>query len=258
VWVRSGPLPGDRSPAPPGARHVRWGKGTVRGQIRVVAVAAMLGVVATSSLTDARPRRTERRTADVRVDVVGDSLVRQAGTGLRHRLDAAGYRSTVAAMPARDLASSFVQQQLDGLDRHEGDVLVLATEANDATRHADRAEHAGPVDADRTFEESVRRAVERFGDRCVVIVNAREDIARIYHPDDARMVNESLRRLAPQYGNLVVVDWAEESRHVPAGEFAPDQLHFGPDPAAPTEGSGSAERYADAILAGIARCPERP
>jgi hypothetical protein len=241
-----------------GAGHVGLGKGTVRGQIRVVAVAAVLGVLATSSLRDVRPPRGERRTEAVRVDVVGDSLVRQAGTELQHRLEAAGYRFTVASMPARDLGSSFVQEQLDGLDRHEGDVLVLATAANDATRHADRAERTGPVDADRTYEQSVRGAVERFGDRCVVVVNAREDVAQIYHPDHARLVNETLRRLAAVYGNLVVVDWAEESRSVPADEFVPDQLHFGPDPAAPAPGSGSAERYADAILAGIARCPGRP
>jgi hypothetical protein len=59
------------------------------------------------------------------------------------------------------------------------------------------------------------------------------------------------------HANLVVVDWAEESRQVPTPAFAPDQLHFGPDPAAPAEGSGSARRYAEAIVAGIARCLAR-
>jgi hypothetical protein len=229
----------------------------VRGQIRMVAVAAVLGVMATCSLTDVPPPRVERRPGTLRVDVVGDSLVRQASTELRHLLEAEGYRFTVASMPAQDLASSFVQQQLDGLDRHEGDVLVLATAANDATRYAERGERSDMVDAAGTYQEFVRRAAERFADRCVVMVNAREDVSPIYHPDDARMVNESLRSLARLHANIVVVDWAEESRQVPPAAFAPDQLHFGPDPAAPTERSGSAQRYADAITAGITRCPAR-
>ena len=227
----------------------------MRTPIRLVALAMALGIMATSSHADRRATVYGRGGRGARVDVVGDSLVRQIGPELLDRLEAAGYQFSVASMPAQDLASSFVQQQLDALERHPGDVLVVATAANDAIRDADRAARIGDTAAALTYEGWVRRTVERFHDRCVVMVNAREDVSAIYDPEHARTVNARLRLLEREHPNLVVVDWAGGSRRVPSEDFAPDHLHFGPDPAVPAEQSGSARRYADAIIEGIRACP---
>src|SRR5690606_2220625 len=128
------------------------------------------------------------------------------------------------------------------------------TAANDALRDRDRTLASGPLAAATAFNDLLDRSIAPFEDRCVVLVGAREETADIYHPEYARDVNELLRQARDRHANLVLVDWASRSRTVPAGEFAEDQLHFGPDPTTSTVGSGSAKAYAAAIVDGLKQC----
>jgi hypothetical protein len=219
--------------------------------VAAVAIAIAVTVVGRTPPADRRPVRT--------VDVVGDSLVTQAASDLNERLAGAGLYATVVHRPRQDLGSAFVQDQLAAVrSRPPADVLVLATAANDALRNGDRSRADGADAAAGAFDELLDRSVAPFADRCVVVVNAREDIADIYRPDQARILNGRLRTAGDRHPNLVVVDWATASRSVPADWFASDQLHFGPDPNGPASGSGSSRAYAAAIIDGIGRCPPPP
>jgi hypothetical protein len=192
------------------------------------------------------------------VDVVGDSLVTQASADLTDRLAAAGLDAAVVHRPAQDLGSTFVQEQLVRLRAgRPADVLVIATAANDALRDHDRSVMFGPGMSVEWFAEQVGLAIAPFADRCVVLVNAREDTAPVYHPDSARVVNGVLDRVGQRHPNVVVVDWAGISRRLPPDWFAADQLHFGLDPTTASIGSGSAREYANAIVDGVHRCLQR-
>jgi hypothetical protein len=191
-----------------------------------------------------------------KVDVVGDSLVTQSAAELSDRLTAAGLDATVVHRPRQDLGSLFVREQLSEVrSGPPADVLVVATAANDALRHRDRTVAAGEAAASDAFREQLDRSLAPFADRCVVVVNAREDVSPLYHPANARMLNALLRQAWSRYPNIVVADWAARSRSVPGEAFAPDQLHFGPDPNAPSIGSGSARAYAGLIVESILECP---
>jgi hypothetical protein len=235
--------------------------GIVRRRIQVISVVLLVALAARASLP-ADPGgdgRGAAGTAAVTVDVVGDSLVTQAEDELAGRLAARGFAATVVHRPAQDLGSAFIQEQLGAVRaRPRADVLVLATAANDALRDDDRTRAMGPEAAARAFDELLDRALAPFADRCVVVVNAREDTAELYHPDHARLVNRRLARAPERHPGLVVVDWAVISHPLPGSWFAPDQLHFGPDPAGLAVGSGSAREYAAAIVDGVARCPRSP
>jgi hypothetical protein len=241
----------------------------VRERIRIVGVAAALAILMSTASSGRSASRSApgspavaRVTASrpstgpaVTVDVVGDSLVTQSAAELSDRLVAAGFASTVVNMPKQDLGSRFVQDELAAVRaRPPADVLVLATAANDALRDHDRAASGGAGAAAATFADLVDRAVGGFADRCVVVVNAREDTAPVYHPDSARAVNALLFQARDRHPNLVIVDWAAVSRLLPGDWFALDQLHFGPDPAAAAEGSRSAREYATAIVDGVRLC----
>jgi hypothetical protein len=187
---------------------------------------------------------------------VGDSLVTQAAGELAGQLAAAHLDATVVHRPRQDLGSAFVQDQLAAVrSRPPADVLVLATAANDALRDRDRTLAAGRVAAAQAFTDLFDRSLEPFGDRCVVVVNAREDTSDIYHPAHARALNVLLQAALARHPNLVLVDWAAVSRVVPVDRFAVDQLHFGDDPNVPSLDSGSARAYSAAIVDGIRRCP---
>jgi hypothetical protein len=215
-----------------------------------------IGVLAVVVVLVSGPAATSETTPHVvTVDVVGDSLVTQASGELREHLAAAHLRATVVHRPRQDLGSDFVQSQLAAVrERPRSDVLVLATAANDALRDRDRTQAGGVEAAAATFSELLDRSIAPFSDRCVVLVNAREDTIEIYEPAHARALNALLQAARARHPNLVLVDWAVESRRVPPDRFAEDQLHFGADPNTATTGSGSAQAYADAIVSGIHRC----
>jgi hypothetical protein len=235
--------------------------GSVRRRIQVIGLVLLVAAAARASrpLLPPGPGSSPAAPTRVSVDVVGDSLISQSGVELADRLAAAGYTSTIAHRPAQDLGSPFIQGQLAAVrDRGRADVLVLATAANDVLRDDDRTAASGPDAAARAFTELFDRALAPFADRCVVVVNAREDTAALYHPEHAKVLNALLARAAERHPGVVVVDWASISHPLPGSWFAPDQLHFGPDPGAPALGSGSARAYATAILDGIRRCPHTP
>jgi hypothetical protein len=244
-----------------GARRGRDGS-SVRRRIQLIGVVLLVVLAARASTPPASPGGAGGGPASggrVTVDVVGDSLITQAATELTGRLEAGGYAATIVHRPAQDLGSWFIQQQLGAVrSRGRADVLVLATAANDALRDDDRTRILGPEAAARAFDELLDRALAPFTDRCVVVVNAREDTASLYHPDHAREVNRLLARAPERHPGLVVVDWAGISHPLPGNWFAPDQLHFGPDPGGLAVGSGSAREYASAIVDGVARCPRTP
>jgi hypothetical protein len=225
---------------------------------RLAGLGVLLVLVATASGRDRTSHLSHRPDVPghaVTVDVVGDSLVTQAAAELTEQLAGAGLDATVAHRPRQDLGSDFVQGQLAGVRaRRPADVLVVATAANDALRDLDRTLAAGPEVAAVAYTELLDRSLEPFADRCVVVVNAREDTADIYHPEHARIVNALLRDAHDRHRNLVVVDWAAISRAVPGELFASDQLHFGTDPTVASVGSGSARAYAAAIVHGIRDC----
>jgi hypothetical protein len=232
-----------------GSKIVR--KAAVGERIRLAGVTVVIVLVVVASTAS---RRVDRARHRVTVDVVGDSLVTQAAVEIDAHLAGAGFAATVVHKPAQDLGSPFVVEQLAGVRaRPPDDVLVLATAANDALRHHDRALAVG-AEAGAAFAEVVDRAVEPFADRCVVMVNAREETSAVYHPDSARAVNALLLQARGRHPNLVVVDWAGISRTLPHDWFATDQLHFGPDPRVPSLSSESARAYAAAIVEGVRRC----
>jgi len=94
--------------------------------------------------------------------------------------------------------------------------------------------------------------VDRFGDRCVVVVSAREDLSPFYSPWMVPLVDAALAEVTAAAGG-VVVDWNAASEAHPEW-FGPDQLHFegSADPAV------GAAAYAEAIAAGVTSCAGSP
>jgi hypothetical protein len=215
-----------------------------------VIVACLLGVGA-AVVTRGRPSDAP---AVPHVDVVGDSLVNQARGPIKRELEAAGYQASVVGLPAQGLASESVRARLDAAAGDGGDVLVVATTANDVRANA-------AVDGRRplapTYGEDITALLKRFADRCVVVVNARDQINALYLPERAVVLNSVLGLLAREQPNLVVVDWANRSRDLPKTAFSADQLHFGDPIEAEQPGSSSANAYADAIADGVRHCRSR-
>jgi hypothetical protein len=195
----------------------------------------------------------------LRVDVVGDSLARQASGVLQDVFTRAGYESRIETTPGEGLGGTTVTANLDRLSQPPGDVLVLATSANDAVHLFEGATANGPPAAGTLrYRDLLDEVARRVPTRCVVVVNAREQINAFYHPERARALNGELRGLSPGYRNMVVVDWAGVSALLPASWFVADQMHFGDDPTRVVTGAPGADAYAQALLAGVRRCPPSP
>jgi hypothetical protein len=227
-----------------------WGAGVSTVAGAAVIVACLLGV-GVAVVTRGRPAEGP---AVPRVDVVGDSLVNQARGAIQHDLEAAGYQALVVGLPAQSLASQSVRGKLDDAARAHGDVLVLATTANDVRANAavDGRRPAAPA-----YRDDITALLDRFSDRCVVVVNARDRVNPVYLPERAAVLNNELGLLAQQQPNLVVVDWASRSHDLPPSAFSADQLHFGDPIEAEQPGSASARAYADAIADGVRQCRSR-
>jgi hypothetical protein len=191
-----------------------------------------------------------------RVDLVGDSLARQASATLRDAFSRAGYESRIEATPGEGLTGATVTANLARLSQPPGDVLVLATSANDAVRMFEGAKAGSPpLPGAIHYRDLLGGLARQVPSRCLVVVNARELINAFYFPDRARALNAELRALAPGYANLVVVDWAEISARLPSSWFVADQMHFGDDPTQVVTGAPGADAFVEAILAGVRRCP---
>jgi hypothetical protein len=229
--------------------------GTVAGALAIVAAIGVAG--ATGSRAGPAPAAGPRH-----VEVIGDSLVRQAEPQLRAKLAGEGLTSAVVSSPGEDLSGSFVRARLRAITPDEGMVVLIATAANDSLRLLDRpgAGSSAPAAAraaEADYERRLREILERYAPGCVVVVNARDRVSDLYHPDQTRQLNAVIARLEARHTNLVVVDWARLSRELPPAWFAADQLHFGPDPRVATPDSSSALVYAGALLGGVNKCMSR-
>jgi hypothetical protein len=189
-----------------------------------------------------------------RVDVVGDSLVHQAITPLRERFEDAGYTGEVEGFPGQALSSGVVRNRLDLVATRPADVLVLATAANDARTKVTAAPGAPAAAAYRT---AIAELLDRFADRCVVVVNARDRTDPVYLPARAALLNSALDQLEHERSNLVVVNWAERSRNLPTEWFSSDQLHFGGQAQTEQPDSPSSRAYVDAIADGVHDCLDK-
>ena len=216
-----------------------------------VAVAAV-ALVACTPLTPAPPKRSA--TEPLHVDVVGDSLVRQAGPYIERRLNLAGFPNRIASEPRVDLRSAFVQGFLNQAAAAPGDVLVISTANNDAIVQRRMAATTDQSTAQWAYRNDLGAIVHRFGDRCVVVVNAKEDISPFYDPAQAATLNSNLRDERTRRANMVIADWAAWSRFVPADQFMADQFHFGPDPTSSLGTLGSADAFAGTIEGAVRQC----
>lgn len=232
---------------------------TAKGRVRPAAAAglAVLVVAALVALVAVLGRQTAEPPAAPaprpHVDVVGDSLVHQASAPLRAGLDEAGFAVSVVGLPGQGLSGPGVRARLDELVGVHADVLVVATTTNDVRDFAADADEP----AASAYRVEIEALVERFSDRCVVLVNARDRTSPVYRPERVAVLNAELAALARDHPGLVVVDWAALSRDLPEDWFSPDQLHFGRAAEEETPGSPSARVYAGAIVGGVRRCHAR-
>jgi hypothetical protein len=227
-----------------------------RAGLAVVGVVVVTGAVALAAVAwlragqNAAPLPPPIR----RVDVVGDSLVHQASGPLRAGLHDAGFESSVVGLPSQSLSSGGIKASLDEAAAGRDEVLVVATTTNDVRDNAviDGARANAPA-----YREEITALLDRFGDRCVVIVNARDRTNPIFLPERADILNSELVRLERENDNLVVVDWAARSRDMPTDWFSSDQLHFGGKAEDEAPNSPSSQAYAAAIVDGVRRCDGR-
>jgi hypothetical protein len=255
-----GPVPRPRTRIPTIGRTAtavrRW---RAMPPLAAVAVALVLPA-ATASLSAPVGPPARFPAAAPRVAVVGDSLTVQATGALIERLEASGTRPTVIARPGQALAGDFVQAALAGLaatPAEPGDVVVVATAANDALARG-RAGRAGGADAaGAAYRRAVAEVADRFADRCVVLVNARDRVDPLFEPVHAAALDADLDAEAARRPNVVVADWAAASAPLPTAWFATDQLHFGADPAGPAT-LPSAAAWAGVVGDAVGRCPAGP
>jgi hypothetical protein len=216
-------------------------------------LAVLAGAVAYRKATEPPPSAA---VVALKVDVVGDSLARQASDALQAAFLRAGYDSRIETTPGEGLGGATITAHLDDMIRPPGDVLVLATSANDAVRLFDGAKATGPpAPGVLRYRELLDGVARQVPSRCVVVVNARDRTNAFYHPERAAALNAELQGLSPGYKNIVVVDWAQISAQLPVSWFVADQMHFGDDPSRPVAGAPGADAFAEALLAGVRRCP---
>ena len=83
----------------------------------------------------------------------------------------------------------------------------------------------------------------------------RRDVAPIYHPEAARVIDDDLAAVVAAHANARRVSWSDASRAAGSEWFWADQLHFGPDPSRDVGTTPGATAYATAIAAVVATCP---
>jgi hypothetical protein len=211
-----------------------------------------MALVACTPLTPAPPKRTA--TEVLQVDVVGDSLIRQAAPDIRRRLNAAGFPTTIASEPRADLRSAFVQGRLDQIAATPGDVVVIATANNDAIIEARMAAETDQPTAQWAYRNYLGDTVHRFRDRCVVVVNAKEDMSPIYNPPQAMILNSNINDELTRRANMVIGNWGLWSRFLTPDQFMADLVHFGPDPTSSVGTLPSADAFAGTIEGAVKQC----
>ena len=219
--------------------------------------ASLSGVVASSGPKVTRQSRTlEARSS--RVAVVGDSLTWQAGASIEALAASTHQLVTVSANPGHALSTPWARATLTE-DLREGSVrvIVVATASNDAALAARNV-----VTAEQ-YAEILNRLVDSAAGRCLVIMNAKEDVYSIYYqPSDARAINSVIRATAASHANVRVIDW----NLIAEGHgswFSADLLHLSPGlPSEVTEASppgaalqSIADRgFARSVMSGVNSC----
>lgn len=217
------------------------------------ALAVALAVSATVAGAAAWPAAGDEPVpAPLRVAVVGDSLVFQSAHEQAATLDARGWTGTVSGNPGQAVDAPAVVEDLEDAAASDAEVVVIATATNDNVAVASRAAEIGFGAALDEYRGRLAATLDRFGDRCVVVVNASEDIGAIYSPWAVPAVDAALADVTADAGG-VVVDWNRAAAAHPEW-FGPDHLHFegSADPAA------GASAYASAIASGVEACAGPP
>ena len=190
----------------------------------------------------------------LKVDVIGDSLVRQAGPNIQAALAGAGLAATVASQPGVDLMNPFIQDNIAAVAARPGDIVVLATASNDVQWQWKNVAALGQAGVQRTYRQNLGRAIDQLRDRCVVVVNSRENMAPMFNPQQAMVLNANLREEGQVRRNMVIIDWAGASRSHTDDWFVGDQLHFGPDANTSVGTRAGAAAYASAVTYGVNAC----
>jgi hypothetical protein len=192
------------------------------------------------------------------VAVIGDSLAWQADASIVATLSGAGYRAEVSVNPGHALSSSWAQSELRAALKDPANrILVLETASNDAEQVA-----TGAVPLTQ-YAELLNTLLQSAQGRCVVIVNAKEDVFQLYYSaSDAGGVDATIEEAARQDTSVREVDWDSLAEQHPSW-FGPDLLHLAPGlPAVVTAASPpTAEQqttadvaFAKAITAGVESC----
>jgi len=162
-----------------------------------------------------------------------------------------GWEPTVFGDPGRALDAPSIQSAVAAAasDPRVG-VVVLATGSNDNVVNASTADRVGDASALAVYAATLNRTLALLGDRCVVLVDVRDDSNELYRTSWAGRTNAELHRVAVTRPATVVVGWADRSRPHPEW-FGADRLHFVD---ATTTHENGMVNYAAAILDGVARC----
>ncbi len=198
--------------------------------------------------------------------VVGDSLIASSAQEQRVAIDALGYVTTVRGFPGVPLTSPFIEQAIE-LSRGTS-VVVIATATNDNYSNYLEALLEGRSEAQALYRRRLERVGATLAGSCVVWVNARTQIAALYHPEETDASNETLARFVEAHRNTRLVDWAAISTgHDHTDWFAADELHFNrfyEDEFGVKQQDDSDRRqsgvdaYAAAIADGVRRCSSSP
>ncbi len=133
--------------------------------------------------------------------------------------------------------------------------MVVATAANDNLGNSALAIELGDAVALDAYQQQLRSTLGRLGDRCVVLVDARDVANGWFAPGYAPKTNAALREVAASRPRTEVVAWSDISRSHGREWFAWDLEHF--------SGRGRLARptgavaYAKAIADRVDRCADQ-
>jgi hypothetical protein len=192
------------------------------------------------------------------VAVVGDSLIAQSIDDVLAGLVQAGWGADIFGHAGQAIDAPSIQGAAEAAAADpDVDVVVLATASNDNVTNARRADEAGADVALAEYRDRLASRVAPFGDRCVVLVDVRDQAHELFRSSFAPATNAELAQFASTRPNVVVVPWSHLSRDR-HDWFIGDGLHFsdeyGDRPATEDHPQGRAA-YAAAIVDGVRRCP---
>ncbi|HVN51486.1 MAG TPA: SGNH/GDSL hydrolase family protein [Acidimicrobiales bacterium] len=224
------------------------------------ALAALgLSVVATSGIDSTRtasPSPTSGPRLDVMV--VGESLTRQVAGLEAERLRQDGRRAAIVARDSEDLASPFVQAQVDQAVAEGVPIVVLETASNDAYHGAGTAPPAAWAGALDRYRETLDATLKRLAHQCTVLVDTRVDDTSPWYALGriGPGVDDALAQAARTHpGSVELVRWSALSAGHGSDWFWSDGLHFGdPDHADRDWHAAGATAFAGAIASGVQRC----